>query len=273
MKTKRRISYILFSLAIIFAWASCKKSVNNSGPYDLSYGDSIIYLKPSTGDYIVYPTEQRAGTYTAFPDGIELDDKTGAINVSKSETGLRYRITHTAPDGTKTSAMVVISGINFSDHFFHLSQGDSVALPVYNADPSIILPLSGSNFDEGNGANSGGCSIKTDNGQINLAQTVRNGIFGTPATNDIRKEFDISYRINDASEKSLNKLRVRIYYYNTMADVAPDLLQTLQDRESTGVFLTANNSTFNSGSNVAARGQIVNEVAKPRPPCVIIIGQ
>ena len=140
-------------------------------------------------------------------------------------------------------------------------------MPVYNAEVSRVLPLNGSSFDEGNGANSGGCSVKTINGQINLAQTVRNGVFGSTPTNDVRRDFDVSYRINDASGKSLNKLRVRLYYYDTMADVAADLMQTLQDRESAGVFLAANNS--NNPAGVASRGAAL---AKPRPPCIIIIG-
>jgi hypothetical protein len=243
--------FVIAGTALCF---SCNKPVNNStAAYNLNYGDSIIYLKTQSTDYIVYPSEYRAGTYSGFPDGIEIDDNTGAINVSKSETGLRYRITHTAPDGTVTKTMVVLSGITFTDKFYRLSQHDSVAFPVYNASQLRTVPLAGSAFDEGNGANSGGCSVQTINGQINLAQSVRNGIFGNTPQNDVRKDFDIAYRLNDGSDKTLNKLRVRLYYYNSMADVAPDLLQTLQDRIDQGVFLR------------------VNGLARPRPPCVIII--
>jgi hypothetical protein len=249
----------LLLLASSMTWLSCNKDGNNpGGTYNLSYGDSIIFLKTQSTDYIVFPAEQRAGTYSGFPEGIEIDDNTGAINVSKSETGLRYRITHTAPNGTVTNTMVVLSGITFPDKFYRLSQNDSVAFPVYNASPLRTLPVNGSTFDEGNGANSGGCSVQTINGQINLAQSVRNGIFGNNPQNDVRKDFDIAYRLNDGSGKTLNKLKVRLYYYHTMADVAPDLLQTLQDRTDEGVFLRT----------TGAAGR-----AKPRPPCVIIIGQ
>ncbi len=232
----------------------------NNQPYKLNYGDSILYLRPVTsGDYIVYPITRKDGVYSGFPEGIEIDGLTGAINISKSETGLRYRITHTGPDGTKTETTVVLSGINFPDHFYNLSQNDSLSLPIYNASQLRVLPLNGSNFDDGNNANSGGCSVRTENGVINLAQCVRNGVFGNTPQNDSRRDFDINYRINDASGKSLNKLRVRIYYYTSMATVAPDLLQTLLDRQTGGVFLkggTVENAT---------------QTAKPRPPCVIII--
>lgn len=241
---------------------SCTKETGNSKPAGLSYGDSILYLKNQSTDYIVYPSEQRTGQYFGFPDGIEIDQATGAINVSKSESGLRYRITYISPGGDSLTTMVVISGINFADKFYHLSQGDSVALPIYNANVDRILPLNGSNFDEGNNANSGGCSVKTVNGQINLAQTVRNGVFGTIPQNDAKQEFDIYYRLNDGSKKALNKIRVKVYYYDTMNDVAPDLLQTLKDRGDEGVFLRLASSARNSATT---------KLARPRPPCVIII--
>lgn len=262
----KKVSPLLIAFSLVAGlWVSCNSknnTVNPPGPYTLSYGDSILFLRPSSGDYIVYPATHKDGVYSGFPEGIEIDAVTGAINVSKSETGLRYRVTHTATDGTITNTMVVLSGISFTDHYYHLSTGDSTAIPVYNADGSRILPVSGSNFDDGNGANSGGCSVRTDNGRINLAACVRNGIFGNTPQNNVRREFDITYRLNDGSSKSLNKLRVRLYYYQTMADVAPDLLQTLQDRQNDGVFLRG---------GLAGTTERPDQKAKPRPPCVIIV--
>jgi hypothetical protein len=254
-------NFLLFvCTAISLTWLSCTKSTDSvddptTSAYKLSYGDSILYLRPSAGDYIVYPTTPKSGTYTGFPEGIEIDDNTGAINVSNSETGLRYRITHTAPDGTKTETKVVLSGITFKDQFYFLSSNDSIALPIYNADPARILPLSGSLFDEGSLANGGGCAVKTDNGKINLKETIRNGVFGFPPRNDAQQTFEIKYRINDASGKKENKLKVLLYWYNTINDVPQYLWEILNERTSQGVFL---------------RGT-AQRVAKPRPPCVIII--
>ena len=270
MRVSARICALIAILisGIVF---SCKKdNMTQSKPYQLSYGDSILYLRDQATDYIVYPTEQKAGQYFGFPDGIDIDQVSGAINVSKSETGLRYRITYVSPQGDTSKTMIVISGINFLDKFHHLSQGDSVALPIYNASIDKILPVSGSSFDEGNNANSGGCSVRTNNGQINLSQTVRNGVFGATPQNNANKEFDIYYRLNDNSSKALNKIRVKMYYYNTMNDVAPDLLQTLQDRSNDGVFLgTSYQPIPANSSTMSPRG--IAKAAKPRPPCVIII--
>ena len=261
----RLISAISF-ITLAFLWASCEKSSDlPGGSFKLSYGDSILYLKPVSGDYIVYPTEQRTGIYSGFPEGIEIDETTGAINISKSETGLRYRITHVSPQGDTTRTMVVLSGITFTDHFYRLSSGDSVAHPVYNAHPNRILPLNGSVFDEGSLANTGGCAVRTDNGKINLAESIRNGVFGANPRNDDKKEIEIKYRINDGSSKSLNKLKVLLYWYNSMADVPQYVWDILNDRASQGVFLR---NSIDPAGNVVVQTE---QLAKPRPPCVIII--
>lgn len=258
---------VLIVMGILLS-VSCNKK-DNSVSYTLSYGSDIIYLKNQSSDYIIYPTQSRPGTYTAFPEGIELDEFTGAINVSDSETGLRYRVTHHSPGGDSTSTTLVLSGITFTDHFYHLTQSDSIAFPVYNAIAGNPVPLTGSNFDDGNLANSGGCAVQTINGQINLEETIRNGVFGATPQNDSRKDFEIKYRLNDPSEKALNKLQVRLYYYNTLADVPADVWEILNDRQNQGVFLQANNS----GNQGTARSETTTATAKPRPPCIIIIGQ
>lgn len=268
MKITKTIVFAFLLLTAAVSWLSCNKSdaTNDpAGPYTLSYGDSILYLRPSAGDYIVNPVSTRPGTYSGFPDGIEIDDNTGAINISKSETGLRYRITHTAPDGTVTETKVVLSGITFKDHFYFLSNNDSIALPIYNADENRVLPLNGSLFDEGNLANSGGCSVKTDNGKINLRETIRNGVFGFPPRNDAQETFEIKYRINDASGKSENKLKVLLYWYNTINDVPQYVWDILNERTQQGVFLR------NGMVNTSASMERLDKAAKPRPPCVVIV--
>lgn len=266
----KMIKTICGAVILSVGFIACSKSGTpgdpaDTGPYQLSYGDSILYLRPSSGDYIVSPLKHREGVYSGFPEGIEIDGVTGAINVSNSETGLRYRITHISPKGDTTKTTVVLSGITFTDHFYILSAGDSVANPVYNAHPNRVLPLAGSVFDEGNLANGGGCSVKTDNGKINLAESIRRGVFGHTPDNDDKKEIEIKYRINDGSGKSLNKLKVLLYWYNTMADVPQYVWDILSDRSSQGVFLR--------GSSVeeAAQASRIEQAAKPRPPCVIIV--
>ncbi|HMG67333.1 MAG TPA: hypothetical protein VK588_06590, partial [Chitinophagaceae bacterium] len=142
--------------------------------------------------------------------------------MSKSETGLRYRITF-VPVGTSDSIVtnITISGINFLDGFYKLTTADSLLKPIYNAGFSNQIPgvNNGTIFDDGSGCNNAGCNVNTQLGSINLAQTVRNGVFGTTPSNNDRHEFDLNYRINDKSGKTLNTLKVKLYYFDSINDV------------------------------------------------------
>lgn len=256
-------------LAFILTTVSCNKtgSVPGDPQFKLSYGDSILYLRSQPGDYIVNPVQHRPGSYTSFPEGIVVDPLTGAINVTQSETGLRYRITHTDPEGKQSIAYIVISGLNYADKLFSVSAGDSILYPVYNADPNRPVPLSGSVFDEGGEAINKGCAINITNGSINLSKSVRDGLFGSNPENDDKIEVDVVYRLNDNSGKALNKVRVKLYYYNSINTVTQEMWQTLQDREQQGVFLAAGLGEDPGPAAVFT----AKAVAKPRPPCIVII--
>jgi hypothetical protein len=229
----------------------------------LSYGDSILYLKNSASDYIVKPLVAKKGRYSAFPEGINLDENTGAINISKSETGLRYRIDFQGDDGTKDTAVVLLSGINYVDEYFNLSLGNSILYPVYNGNARNGLP-SGS-FDEEAIASNSGCSIKTNNGEINLLQTVHNGFFGQKPQNGDKKEIEIQYRLGDKSGYAKQRIKVLLYYYNSMNDV-PAYLKQIVDDHLVQMFRTSSSDQIMAAKSVVA-------LAKPRPPCIIIVGQ
>lgn len=264
-------------LGLVFSGLTgCDKDGTDPAVYNLDYGDSILYLKNTATDYIVFPQNTPNGTFTGFPEGIELDPKTGAINVSKSETGLRYRIIYTdAVTGKSDTSIVLISGINYFDQIYNLSNSDTLALPVYNASTSRTIPVN-SVFDEGNGCNGVGVSVNTGNAVINLADCIRNGVFGNTPKNGETKEVELKYRVNDGSGKTLNTLKVKLYYYNTAADIDPVYIQLLKDREGT-IFgadqrpglgqelLSGAAGTGGAGSRTG--------VAKPRPPCIFIVGR
>ncbi|RYY92417.1 MAG: hypothetical protein EOO11_21300, partial [Chitinophagaceae bacterium] len=131
----------------------------------LSYGDSVLFLRPGAGETIVAPANPQPGRYSAFPEGLEIDDRSGVINVSRSETGLRYRVDYVSESGATASTYVVLSGVNYVDKYFNLAAGDSVLRPVYNADPARSLPAG--SFDESRLAAGQGCAVATGNGSIN----------------------------------------------------------------------------------------------------------
>ncbi|HEV7620776.1 MAG TPA: hypothetical protein VGO09_03535 [Flavisolibacter sp.] len=248
------------AIYLVFAIISCKKSETiQNKPYQLSYGDSVFYISNQPQDILASPVNGLPGTFTAFPDGLVIDPASGVINISQSEAGMKYRVTYKGSSGDSSNAFVVVSGINFPDKFYYIQSSDTLAFPVYNADPNKILP-SGS-FDDDRVANNSGCAMKTTNGQINLTESIRNGLFGSTPKNDTRKDFDVKYRLDDKSGKASNKIKILIYYYDHMSDVPTTLVQTVQDHQA---------MTFQP-NNVPLSLSLV-KTAKPRPPCIVIIG-
>jgi hypothetical protein len=275
-----RIQKVFICLIVLTAAFGCGKDdsttpINPPGSkYKLSYGDSIIFLKNQAGAYIVSPKESGInGTFTGFPEGIEIDPTTGAINVSASETGLRYKITYTdKTTGDTSTAIVVISGINYYDKIYSLEANDTVAVPLYNATPTREIP-SNSVFDEGNGCNGVGVAVDINSAKINLIQSIRNGVFGGVPKNGERKEVELKYRVNDGSGKTLNSLKVKLYYYNTSADIDADLIQLLKDREGTVFGANPLNGLGTEVISGTPTQTVTKAVAKPRPPCIFIVGR
>lgn len=260
------------ALILLFAQAiSCAKNKNNPDPVPpastdkLTYGDSIVYLKNQSTDQVITPGSLPAGTYSGFPEGIVIDPVTGAINISQSDAGLKYKISYVGNGRTDTlSTFLTISGINYLDGFYKLGTADSVIQAVYNADPKASIPglNNGTSFDLGSGCNSQGCNVNTVNASINLAATVRNGVFGSTPSNNDRKEFELQYQINDRSSKTANKLKVKLYYFETMNDVTPEAYDIINSRQGT-IFLSGIPTPVSSAA----------KVGKPRPPCIFIVGR
>jgi hypothetical protein len=253
-----------------FLFPECSKSDNenqtiNPGATEtrkFSYPDSVFYITGQQ-DYIVNPVNQPAGVYFSFPEGLSLNETTGAINVPKSDAGLKYRISFVEKGKSDTvSTFILISGINYFDGFYNLAKGDSILKPVYNANVEATIPgiSNGTTFDVGSNCNKQGCTVNTTNAEINLAQTVRNGVFGTTPSNNDRHEFEMTYRINDNSLKFDNTLRVKLYFFNSMADVTPEAFDIIASRVGTII----------GPGNITTAG-LARKVAKPRPPCIFIV--
>jgi hypothetical protein len=239
----------------------------------------VFYINGGNTDYTIQPLQPKAGQYVGYPEGIDIDSQTGAIRVNSSETGLRYRVTF-YPDGATDSfsTNIVISGINYLDGFYRLNTADSILRPLYNGSFGAQVPgiNSGTIFDDGSACNSAGCDVNTIAGTINLAQTVRNGVFGADPTNNDRHEFELVYRINDKSGKALNSIKVKLYYFNSINDVTPEVYDIISSREGTIFGASpiavpfAHYTTVNGVTQVNDRAKVS---AKPRPPCIFILGR
>jgi hypothetical protein len=277
---KKTLNSFYCLVVLILTLTACSKSavVNNTdtnpspnpnpNPSNiLSYGDSIFYLK-NTGNILSPLPMNRAGKFIGFPKGIELDSVTGKIDLTESEMGLRYKIMFIPNSSTDTiSTKIVLAGINFYDGIYKLSSGDSIANPIYNAKGIAYTPGAfgtglNNSFDEGNGCNNQGCAVSLINGKINLAKSLRDGAIAS--THDSQKEFTYYYKMDDASGRSLNKLKVKLYYYATQASI-PQYLWDILLIEHAGTILREAQGRGNTIETTQA-------VARPRPPCIIVIG-
>jgi hypothetical protein len=280
---------------VVLMMASCQKNAGTAGgatppatpdpaspngSNQLIYADSVVYLRPQAEDYMVTPINGGAGRYSGFPEGLQIDGNSGAINVNKSETGLRYRVSFVPKGTTDTfSTMITVSGVNFLDGFYNLAKGDSIAHPIYNGWSALPIPglNGGSVFDEGATCNRQGCVVSMTDGRINLAETVRNGVFGSKPSSNARQQFHMAYRIADKSQESLNGLDIKIYYFATMNDVSQEVYDIIASRQGTILGASASPSAVlhqTTGRTVSVTGtQTLQQSAKPRPPCIFIIGR
>jgi hypothetical protein len=240
------------------------------GGITLSYGDSIFYLRAQANDSLIFPRPTgKTGTFFSYPLDLAINATTGAINLNESETGMRYKVMF-VPTGTRDtfSTKIVISGISYQDHYHIQSLNDSLSRPFYNANFNQYTLPAGCSFDVGGSARAEGLAIDPATGVINLNQSIRNGYFGHyPARDRDQKNTNIYYTIPDRSGGALNKLKVRFYFYNNMSTVESDLLQLLSDRSDMFFRMAQNIFTFPSGNARVAVAQ------RPRPPCVVILGQ
>ena len=98
----------------------------NSCPSLPIYGDTIVYPQPTNGsDYIINPVNNPGpGKFLSWPVGMVLDSMTGAIDVTASETGLKYIIGY-VPNGTNDTCLsyLTIGGAAYADSVYILQNG------------------------------------------------------------------------------------------------------------------------------------------------------
>lgn len=216
---------------------------------DLSYADTVFYLREQQEDYIVSPVKAVTGIYGAFPAGLRINPVNGDINVTKSETGLRYKVFHIRLGTNDTcSRYVTISGVDYRSSLFVLSRNDTLLRPIYNGRSYLEMPCAGSSsnpnvsstncdFDNGDPVtgqqlSSQGIAIDRSNGNINLKRTVQNGLFGISPVNGTARIFRLYYRINDASKKALNHMDVKFIYYDKLTNVPNTLITRIRTQNA-----------------------------------------
>jgi len=237
-----------------------------------SYGDSIFYLQPSPNDYIIAPINHPdSGSYFAWPAGMVIDRNTGAINLTRSEGGLRYNIGFVKKGSTDTCMQnITLAGVSYTDSIYALDKNQRFAMPYFNADPSIrsVCDPSGGpggntcEFDINGQAASQNIVIDHQRGIIDLKNTATRA-FGLLPLNGATVTTTLGYKLNDKSSMTPQRITITFVYYNLKSDVPADLLNVV-----------------NSKSTMILGGQLLVNVpglagqamlgGNPRPPIIIV---
>ena len=273
----RRSYFIVLMLGCVLLLTECGKSKCDCVPpptsssKKLSYGDSVFYLRAQ--EYTIKPLISKAGTYKAFPNNLLIDSTTGVITVKviglgdESQTGLRYKITFKPTgSGQSDSTFIVLSGINYLDRIYNLSKNETVIRPIYNADITKQLPPGTYGIQADNRI-----EINTQNGEINILECLRKGLFDLPSKTGEWEEVTISYKSNDGSNSEVNHIDIALYYYKTVSDIPSNVTNLMRAHQAQvlgipqqAIPLTSAPIDNNLPDNVS--------YSKPRPPCVIIVG-
>jgi hypothetical protein len=275
--------------------AACQKTGNpdddnqNTSANRLSYGDTLFYNHNALSDKLVTVVSTPSATvkYKAIPGGLLLDSITGRINLSKSESGIRYKVFAVNAAGIAIdSVKLVISGIDYADGVYNINATPvayDTAFPIYNARPALLLPCSDDDddddsscvFDETDLNNDGNDDIagiiqdkllvNTKTGTLDLEASFRAGLFGSSQpVNGTLKEFIMFYRLNDASNRALQKINLKIYYYQTESDIPLLLRNELNIR---------NNQAQNINARLINSAEFSTYERPKRPPILIIVGR
>jgi hypothetical protein len=205
--------------------------------YAPDYGDSIVFAQPASGDYFVNPLNNQGveGTYLSWPGGLSLNSKTGAIDVTKSETGQRYAMAFVR-SGTHDTCMsqLIVAGAAYMDSVYVLSESDTTSKPYFNANPYGVAPCQGNQgpgcqFDYNNYAHNQGIEVDQKTGFIDLKKTMKNSLFGLLPLNGTTVYTTIYYKLNDNSNFAPQKIQLKLVYYNHKSDVPAATLLTMTD--------------------------------------------
>src|SRR5579863_120000 len=208
----------------------------NSCPSLPIYGDTIIYPQPTHGsDYIVNPVNNPgAGKYLSWPVGMVLDSTTGAIDVTASQTGMKYIMGFVASGTTDTClSYLTIGGAAYADSVYVLSEGEDYAVPYFEANPNDLTLCQTSNacsFDVTGSAAAQHVVVNKSTGAIDLAKTLNGtgllgGAFGILPVNGQTITTDIYYKIgDDPSNNALQHISVQLVYYDQTSLINGGLL-------------------------------------------------
>lgn len=226
------------------------------------YGDSLIFPQPANGsDYVLNPVNNPgAGKYFAWPVGLVINQTTGAIDLTQSQTGMRY-VLGFVPNGTTDTCLstLIVGGAAYYDSVYVIADGQTVSSPYFEANPYLPNPCinGGCTFDVNGAAAAKKVIVNTTTGVIDLQKTLNGGLlggaFGLLPQDGSVITVPIYYKLNDGSNQALQNISVQIEYFNSKSSINAGVLG--------GIINQVNN---------LLSGNIISNSANPRPPLIII---
>ncbi|MCP9768444.1 hypothetical protein EGI22_11010 [Lacihabitans sp. LS3-19] len=249
----------------------------------IAYSDTLFFLDNQNDDLKIKPLMKHDGEYGAYPEGLEINESHGEINVTKSESGLRYTVFF-IPKNTKDTCFthLTISGVDYLSKIYLLDKNEKIAAPIYNNNPAFAIPgvnTRTSEFDDDEDDDNGngtldeplpgqqviaqGLDISKIDGKIVLDNSIRKGLFGPSPKNGSTKKLKLFYRLDDKSGKALNRIELEFHYFENESDVPKSLKDKVLENQ---------NSYYNLNSGLKY-ARIFRIFRKPRPPQIVIVGR
>ena len=246
---------------------SINSAPSSSCPLSPIYGDTIIFTQPTSGpDYIFNPVNNPGpGKYFAWPVGMVLNQNTGAIDLTASQTGMKYAIGFVKAGTTDTCmSTLIVGGASYYDSVYVIADNDTAATPYFEANPYLpnICAGGGCTFDVNGAAAAKKVNVDKTTGVINLGQTLQpsglagllGGAFGLLPQSGSSITVPIYYKLNDASNEAMESISVQIEYFDSESQISSGVL---------GGVLNSLNSLLS--------GNLISTSANPRPPLIIIV--
>jgi hypothetical protein len=232
------------------------------------YGDTLLYPQPSgNGDDMLSPVNNPgAGRFFAWPAGIVIDRNTGAIDLTRSQTGMRYAIGFVRA-GTNDTCLsyLTLGGASYVDSIYVVTGGGVKAMPYFNGNPFQTAncvgsgPGSGCAFDVTGSAAALNVVINNSSGEIELQNTLdgssnQTGVFGPNPFNGQTVTVPIWYQLRQGSNNAMQSIEVQMMYFDSKADMNLALLSTLSTRSAN-----------------LYDGALISTSQMPRPPLIILV--
>ncbi|WP_255076822.1 hypothetical protein [Lacihabitans sp. CCS-44] len=249
----------------------------------IAYKDTLFFLENLKDDLKINPLVKRDGEYGAYPEGLEINESHGEINITKSESGLRYNVFF-IPKNSKDTCFthLTISGVDYMSKIYVLDKNEKVAAPIYNNNPNFAIPgvnTRTTEFDDDDDDDNGngfldeplpgqqviaqGLDISKIDGKIVLDNSLRKGLLGASPKNGSTKKLKLYYRLDDKSGKALNKIELEFHFFEKESDVPKSLKDKIFENQ---------NSFYNPNFGLKY-ARIFRIFRKPRPPQIVIVGR